>query len=75
MCTCQSENEEIERFDNDRQEVGYEEAERGRRLTYDHGESFGGDSSPFRAENYEALLNYVTEMGTHSPRPPAWCRP
>lgn len=69
------ENEEVIRLDNDRLRrareagPGYDEAERGggggsrRRLTYDHGQAFGGDSSPLRSDNYETLVGYLTEIG------------
>lgn len=40
-----------------------DEVQRGRRLTYDHGEAFSGSSSPFRSGNYEALVGYLTEIG------------
>ena len=40
-----------------------DEVQRGRRLTYDHGEAFSGNSSPFRSGNYEALVGYLTEIG------------
>ncbi|CAM9874800.1 unnamed protein product [Scytosiphon promiscuus] len=43
--------------------VSESEFELRRRLTYDHGEAFGGNSSPFRSDNYEALVAYATEMG------------
>ncbi|CAM9929805.1 unnamed protein product [Ascophyllum nodosum] len=63
LANMETENEEIARVDADKMRLGEEEAERARRLTYDHGEAFGGDSSPFRAENYEALVDFVTEIG------------
>lgn len=59
----QVENNELIRLDDDKIKLGDEEAERGRRLTYDHGQAFGGDSSPYRAENYEALVDYLTDIG------------
>lgn len=67
--TCrlaQEENQEIRRLGLDRAPLGDEEAEPERRLTYDHGEAFGGNSSPFRAENYEALVGYLTEIGARA---------
>eukprot|EP00904_Undaria_pinnatifida_P005975 jgi/Undpi1/2507/HiC_scaffold_13.g05886.m1 len=63
LANIETENEELLRVDADRANLGDERAERGRKLTYDHGASFGGSSSPFRAENYDALLDYVTEIG------------
>ncbi|CAM9933718.1 unnamed protein product, partial [Ectocarpus sp. 13 AM-2016] len=68
------ENNEIVRLDNDRRRrareagPGYDEVEQGggggsrRRLTYDHGQAFGGDSSPLRSDNYETLVGYLTEI-------------
>ncbi|CAN0452493.1 unnamed protein product, partial [Ectocarpus sp. 12 AP-2014] len=68
------ENDEIFRLDNDRRRrareagPGYDEVEQGggggsrRRLTYDHGQAFGGDSSPLRSDNYETLVGYLTEI-------------
>lgn len=63
---CKVENDEIIRMDSERRRLkdeDEEEVQRGRRLTYDHGQAFGGDSSPFRVGNYEALVGYLTEIG------------
>eukprot|EP00903_Cladosiphon_okamuranus_P018961 g17438.t1 len=60
----QLENDEILRVDEERRRLRNEdEVQRGRRLTYDHGEAFSGSSSPFRSGNYEALVGYLTEIG------------
>eukprot|EP00752_Nemacystus_decipiens_P014568 g12974.t1 len=60
----QLENDEILRVDAERRRLQDEnEVQRGRRLTYDHGEAFSGNSSPFRSGNYEALVGYLTEIG------------